>query len=123
MSEFRSHLLTDMVQEAHETGSGRPMYQLHEDFVYFSDLLQRDVVVPKGYLTDFASVPRVPLAWWLTGGHGNRAAVIHDYLCGTIDRATADKVFREALATSGTPGWRTWVMYVGVRIGAFFSRR
>jgi hypothetical protein len=123
MARFLTPLGIDQVAEAHETGNGRPLMRLHAPLLYESDLLGYVVTVPEGFETDLASVPRIPLAWWLTGGHGNRAAVVHDYLLGRpgLTRRTCDQVFREALVASGAPAWRTWLMYAGVRIGAWWS--
>ncbi len=73
--------------------------------------------VPKGFITDFASVPR-PL-WNVlppTGPYGP-AAVIHDYLYRTaaVSRMDADFTFREAMERLGVP-WRVrQTMYYGVR--------
>jgi hypothetical protein len=75
--------------------------------------------VPAGFVTDFSSVPRVPLAYWLVGGKGRRASVPHDWgyelggvVAGTVDadgdavpapgsprltRAQWDAIFFEAL--------------------------
>jgi hypothetical protein len=74
--------------------------------------------VPSGFTTDFASVPRLPFAYWLTGGTGHRAAVVHDYLCRTgYDRKVADALFHEMLLSTGVNRVRSWIMWVGVRIG------
>ena len=96
-----------------------PTWKLLEPFVYTSDLLGRDIVVPAGFITDFASVPRAPIVYFLAGNTGNRAAIVHDYLCrlwkeGNFDRRLADDVFEEALKASNVDSWRAKVMYLGV---------
>lgn len=94
-------------------------WKLLEDFVYESDYLQATVTVPAGFVTDFASIPRF---FWrvLPKTEFGPAAVVHDWLCNVagFDRKSADLVFEEALKLLGAPGWRVWVMYRGVRIGA-----
>lgn len=77
------------------------------------------VVVPEGFVTDFASVPRLPLAYFLAGGLAHAAAVIHDWLYTThqTDRATADAVFEDAAKACGVSSWRAWIMWLGVRAG------
>lgn len=97
----------------------RGTWALLAPLVYDSEAAARVIVVPKGFVTDFASVPRIPLAFWAAGGIGQKAAVVHDHLYTThdVDRATADRVFREALSASGIAGWRAWLMYAGVRVG------
>ena len=94
-----------------------PTWRLLEPLVYQSDLLDRDVVVPAGFVTDFASVPRAPIAYFLAGNTGNRAAVVHDYLCrtGEVDRRVADDVFFEALRASKVDAWRARVMFLAVQ--------
>ncbi len=83
--------------------------------------------VPEGFVTDLASVPRVPLVWELCGACGNRAAVVHDWLYHIADRsrAEADRIFREALLDEGEPAWRAWTMWLGVRLfgGPFWARK
>lgn len=87
--------------------------------VYASLAAARTITVPAGFQTDLASVPRLPVVYWLTGGTSNKAAVVHDYLysTGLVPRAVADAVLREASQVTGVPGWRRWVMWAGVRVG------
>ena len=74
--------------------------------------------VPKGFLTDFASVPKI--LWNLlppTGEYGP-AAVIHDYLYRTarVTRADADWTFLEAMTRLGVPWLIRHAMYRAVRL-------
>ena len=75
--------------------------------------------VPAGFVTDLASVPRLPVAFFLAGGLAHAAAVLHDWLYTThsTDRATADAVFQDAARACGVSPWRAWVMWLGVRAG------
>lgn len=77
------------------------------------------IEVPAGFETDFASVPRWPLTFALLGQYGHAAAVLHDrlYSTGQLSRADADRVFLNALRSSGIARWRAWLMWAGVRIG------
>ena len=86
---------------------GKTWY-LREDFGYdIGAEGSRDTVdVPVGFLTDFASVPR--LLWWLLprwGRYGN-AAVIHDFLYAhqSRQRREADRIFFEAMGVLRV-GW------------------
>ncbi len=78
-----------------------------------------EIIVPAAFATDFASVPRLPLAYLLAGGVGDRAAVIHDFLYRSVphptDRATADAVFYDALIDCGISSWRAYLMWSAVR--------
>ena len=73
--------------------------------------LKRRFVVPAGFETDFASIPRL---FWRVAGypcdkHHRCAALLHDYLYALggdeADRKTADKIYRAMLEASGL-GWR-----------------
>lgn len=87
--------------------------------VYQSDVAKQTFTVPAGFQTDLASVPRMPVIYWLAGDTSSAAAVVHDYLysTGIVPRAMADAVLREASQATGVPGWRRWLMWAGVRIG------
>lgn len=94
-------------------------WTLMKPLVYVSDVARRTFTVPAGFQTDLASVPRLPVVYWLAGDTSSAAAVVHDYLYSThlVDRATADAVLREASQCTGVPGWRRWLMWAGVRLG------
>lgn len=76
--------------------------------------------VPAGFVTDFASVPRI--AVWLIPRFGRYtpAAIVHDYLCQNlpIPPADVDGVFRRIMREQGVPPIRRWLMWTGVRWGA-----
>jgi len=79
------------------------------------------VIVPRGFLTDFASVPGI-----LRGilDHDNLvapAALIHDFLysSGIVSRAQADEIFRAALICNGVSKPVAWAYWVGVRAGGW----
>jgi hypothetical protein len=91
---------------------------------------QRDTfVVPAGFRTDFASVPRV--AVWLIPRFGRYtlAAVLHDWLVtegiagGAVSSRDADGLFRRVLRELGVPPVRRWLMWTGVRWGALVDPR
>lgn len=113
-AEFRSTLA---MERAGAPGSGE--WVLLKPLVYYSIILGREIVVPAGFRTDLASVPRLPIIFWLTGATADEAAVVHDYLYTTreVSRSAADAVMREASAVMGTPGWRRGLMWAGVRVG------
>lgn len=91
------------------------------------------IVVPEGYITDFASSP--PLIWSIIPSIGkyNRAALVHDFLYENrimgfekIEpkeaRLIADKAFLEIANRINPDGkLKHWLMYQGIRI--FGKRR
>lgn len=118
MAQFLTRLSVTNISDTAE--SGRGIWRIDRMFVYRSDILGRLVIVEQGFLTDYASVPRAPLAYWLVGDTAHKAAVIHDWLYHhheVCDERTANLVFLEACATSGIPFWRRWILYLGVMIG------
>ena len=83
-----------------------------------------DFEVPVHERTDFASVPRV-FVWFIPRyGRYTKAAILHDYLCGTavpagrVSRIEADGIFRQAMRELGVPFLRRWIMWAAVRLGA-----
>lgn len=83
------------------------------------------VIVPTGFVTDFASTPR--FLWWLfpPAGTWSKAAVLHDYLYAQpgCSRFLADAIFREAMHLLHVPLWRRVVMYYAVRLCGWMARR
>jgi len=96
-------------------------WQLTDPLIYQSDVAGRTFSVPPGFVTDFASVPRIPFVFDAFGDTSHQAAVIHDFIYSAdphpVDRATADSVLREAGIASGVSRWRAWCMWLGVRLG------
>lgn len=89
--------------------------------------------VPKGFITDFASIPKI--LWNVlppTGKYG-KAAVVHDFLyrngghtdcviCpedlgmgATYTQEEADQIFYDAMGVLGTPQIQRWVIWKAVR--------
>ncbi len=95
--------------------------------------------IPKGFITDFCSVPRVPLAFTLFGGKYARSGTIHDGLysgwpqvqlrvfptdeCIPITRELADEILYQVLRYEGASWFTAASMHRGVRLfgGAFYQ--
>lgn len=119
---------------------------LHEDLVFQSDWFSKDFTVKAGFVTDFASVPRLPIIYMLCGGRGKRAATVHDdgyakqeipkrqvdllFLEGMVDTFVRDAIKEFSNTTSYGNGfmlgfkvaWRfflAFLMYVGVMFGGW----
>lgn len=106
-----------------ETSGGRAVWELLQPVIY-SNNRGVEIKAPRGFQTDFASVPRffwrvVPPA----GPHG-AAAVVHDYLYvhqGDWNRKDVDVLFHECLGVLGVPDWKRNLMYLGVRLGGWLG--
>lgn len=89
--------------------------------------------VPAGFLTDFASIPRLLWALIPPRGKYNRAAIIHDFLYKfaprdpstgvACTRGRADSIMREACENLGERATRRWAIYSGVRSGGWLPWR
>ncbi|MQA36128.1 DUF1353 domain-containing protein [Modestobacter roseus] len=89
---------------------------------------RRDLfVVPAGFETDFASVPRVAVWLFPRFGRYTLAAVLHDWLvaeglgAGVVGPRDADGIFRRVLREVGVPPVRRWLMWTGVRWSALLN--
>ncbi len=88
-------------------------------FDYESVALHTILTIPVGFVTDFASTPRLLWPVLPPAGRWGKPSVLHDFLYrtnGIATRAQADRVFLEAMTVLGI-GWRTRsIMYAGVRV-------
>lgn len=116
---MKSRFLTPLVVERAGSDKWRVVYPLE----FASAKFNRIFTVPAGVLTDFASVPRLPFAYWLFGNVAQEAAVLHDHAYSGgfgLSRKQADDLFYEASKASGVAGWRAWPMWLGVRVAGSF---
>ncbi len=117
--QFLSPLRVEQVSEKN--------WRLTEPLGYWSKFLHRMIVVPAGFVTDFASVPRLPFVYWFTGGLAQAPAALHDWLYRTravsVTRAQADDVLAEAMVARGYWKFRAWFVWAGVRLGGASSYR
>ena len=78
-----------------------------------------DFTVPKGMITDGASIPR--FLWRICGSPFDSprivAAIIHDHLYSTHhrDRKTADIIYRDMQLSLGIPAWKAYIEYWALR--------
>lgn len=88
------------------------------------------ITVPAGFITDFASVPR--LLWNILPPYGpaGKAAVIHDYLyslqgrvsdSATFTRTQCDAIFLEAMTVLHVAPVTRRAMWLGVRLGGWWG--
>lgn len=77
------------------------------------------ITVPKGFVTDFASVPRIFWTALRPDGDYAYAAVLHDYLYWEQDlsREQADKIMKTVMQEFEVGGITTNLIYTAVRVG------
>lgn len=93
---------------------------LTDDFYYCAPLTHEVIRVPKGFETDFASIPFAASAIIDPMGDNMEAAVVHDYLYAVGEagqREHADTLFLDALAQHHVDPIRRKLMYEAVRAG------
>ncbi len=106
-----------------------PYFELITPLQYRSTLLGGIIDVPKDFLTDLGSIPRA-IWWWLSPDDYDISypSVVHDYIYKQkgdlsaqqlpqkrVDRETADRVLREAMAAVGASNFRQGIVYNAVR--------
>jgi hypothetical protein len=112
---------------------GRNRWITEARFRMWSAVANRIIEVPAEFVTDFASVPRLPFAFMIAGGRCPQAAVPHDWLYQHPDwdnRGLADAVFLEAAEITQpecgieaeTPAVRG-LMWAGIRAGGWKAWR
>lgn len=90
---------------------------------------RQSFIVPVGFVTDFASVPRWLMSLVPPIGKWTRAAVLHDWLCtegidlGVVTSRDADGIFRRVLREEDVGPTLRWLMWTAVRWAAFTSKR
>lgn len=96
------------------------LWEVADGFEYHVGKKNSDDViqVPKGFKTDFASVPR---PFWMIlppDGQYTQATVLHDFLYNIQDRkrVACDAIFLEAMGVLGVQLWKRRVMYRAVRM-------
>lgn len=95
----------------------RQLFMVLSDFLYQSDIAGKTFTIPKGFVTDFASVPQFALS--IFGEIAQAPSLPHDYLysTGKETRLMADQILREACLVTGVSWWKTKLIYAGVRAG------
>ena len=119
----------------HKKFSGVPTLYAFVDMDYFvvlspvswtpASYKNSQVNITRGFITDFASVPR--LFWSLvppTGRYGF-AALFHDYAYWqqTMNRTDADELFSDTMIELEVSSWTRRLLYYSVRIFGFVAWR
>lgn len=88
-----------------------------EDMTYRIGDTDERIVVPAGFVTDFASIPQFLWSFGLTPhGQYSRAAVIHDFLywSQSCTRSQSDRLLLVAMKESNVGTFDEWAVYTGV---------
>ncbi len=114
--------------------AGRSLWAIGEELTYEAGAARDRITVPKGFVTDLASIPRAVWSIYPPDGPWVKAAAIHDFLYFTqgdgiwfkrrgvaratpYDRREADDIFREAMEDRGIGGVTRTAIWTAVRLG------
>ncbi len=114
MSSFTEDLLVKVLADER---NGQGLFEVAQPFTFDLGFLGsgETILVPAGFITDFASIPR--LARWLfpISGKVAKAALLHDYML-LLNDPRATKAFSQALEAAGLGKGRRWLMVAAVRL-------
>lgn len=118
MSSFTKPLIVEVLDKG-------LIYKITEEFIYYRTDDENDLIkVPKGFETNFASIPRLfwsiypPTGGGTKGTKYGKASVLHDYLYDTkkYRRKECDKIFLEAMKAMKVNFFTRYLFYYCVRL-------
>lgn len=109
MLEFQNNPIVEVISD--------DLCMLREDFIL--KYWDYTFIIPAGFSTDFASVPRLPIVYRLFANKAKKSAIYHDFAYSTqlFSREECDKAFLCAMREEKLPDWICQAMYLGVRLG------
>lgn len=117
MSSFTEPLLVKDLNDG--------FFEVMRDFRYYvgEENSVEYIDVPKGFLTDFFSVPQFFQSIVPKIGKGNQASVLHDYLYANhlYTQKRSDDIFLEAMTVLGMNVIQRYVIYYAVRLFGKFA--
>ena len=121
-AQFRSEL---DVRDLNRESKGKLRYMLLAPLVYDSALLNRMIIVPAKFVTDFGSAPHVLWNVVPPVGRAGRSYVLHDWLYqqGDVNRGQGDGVLREGMIVDGVSKSQRVTVWLGVRGGGWLAWR
>lgn len=81
------------------------------------------IIVPIGFVTDFASIPRFLWAIVPPWGQHGKAAVVHDFLYKShlFSRKESDDIFLDAMTVLGVGKFKRTAMWMAVRSFGWYA--
>lgn len=138
---FKQPVLTQVSDRDFRLVEDYEYYWIHENTLY-------KIVVPAGFVTDIASVPRPAWGFILPTGLHTAAAVLHDFLYRTNkpsgltkysyyfrfkddhwedisyhqwSRKDCDRLFIRVMREAGTAKWKRRLMFLSVRLAGWWG--
>lgn len=134
MRKFEKVVLPDILQLNYIDGN---KFEINAPYtIYWSEgAMDYRLTVPKGYITDLSSIPRVARSVIPVIGRQNGPAVGHDYIYEPMDndrpegqhqlpgwtKQEADTLFLAAMKSVKVNWYRRNVMWLAVKFGGFYA--
>jgi hypothetical protein len=96
--------------------NGKPIWRVNTPLIFVS-FKGRRYVVPVGFQTDFASVPRLPIVYMLWGDRAHREAVLHDWAFrkdSGLSFRRANDLFFDAMSSRNVASYIKYPMWSAV---------
>lgn len=115
--------------------AGRSLWALQRPMSYYAGPdRNEEIVVPAGFVTDLASIPRLVWSFYPPDGPWVKSAIVHDFLYDTqgdgrwnsaagvnrekpYSRAESDGILLEGMAERDVGRWERFVIWASVRLG------
>lgn len=113
---------TDIIYKDVSVAAGKFKIELLVDLIYVDERMGK-IIVPKGFMSDLASIPSPVQNIISKVGPYDGAAIVHDWLyCVQIfDRCTVDNIFLRLMKKSGVGFLTRYTMFWAVRWCAGFA--
>lgn len=112
------HLILEDISEVED----KPLFRVFESvqIEYHTKTRYISVVVPKGFTTDFGTIPKILRGVISNIDVFNSCYLLHDYFYDIsctikIARSEADTILRKTLQNKGMSDWKAWAIYFGVK--------
>jgi hypothetical protein len=116
MLEFKTPLIARALSDGVNWSLHEPLvvdlgFPIHNDFL----------IIPKGFVTDFGSVPKVLQLFVNPQGKAKAAFVLHDYLyrVQVTTQLMSDSFLNEGMIVLGVNWFQRFMVYRGLRIGGW----
>lgn len=97
-----------------------------EEYVFWSHRIQQPIVVPRWFITDLASVPKIFRSFISVNERHRLASLPHDVIycleahdMNKHSRRTVDSIFLDFCKVMGVPKLKRWTMFTAIRLGGW----
>jgi hypothetical protein len=90
----------------------------HRKWKVEKDWVTPEVVVPRGFVSNGANIPRVLWVFMTPAGELFEASIVHDYMYDNAikTKKDADRIFKETALYYGVPKFKAHIAYLAVKL-------